>query len=273
MSKKETKKEVETIRFFHKKQTVKLLEANGTRVKLFVEPETISGAPVILGFPNIGITPVLTCTYLVEDLNLPLIGSIETKNIVPKVIISRVGEPCQPIRIFGDKRIIVICSELKVSDQALSELSSAILLFCTSVKTEVLWCIEGKPVEKVDVIEREEMQFITTNEKLSTLLLSKGHKVIQGAVITGVTGAVLSDVATSGVDVDICCMLSPASSFYPDAWSSVMVIRLLNTVYTTWQSDTSKLEANATAVENKVKFLLSKTVKATTSSPVDSYIF
>jgi len=259
MSKKE-EKEPEARPFFHKKTVKETVEHGKVKLFLFSNAD-VEGAPVITGFPNIGITPVLTCNYLVEDLDLPLIGGGNAEEMPCNAVISGNGQPSFSIRIFGDKRLVIICSELKIPDNVISDLSRSLILFGQKIKSQTLWCVEGVPVEEVDKIEREELQFLTTSQEMSKKLKDLGHKTLHDAVVAGVTGAVLSHAACFGGDLDFTCILAPTSSFYPDAWASVIFIRLLNSIYDTWTSDLTKLEKSASELENKVKKLLSNNLR------------
>ena len=254
--------------FFLKKKVVFRMDTEDVSVRLFVDPESVQGAPVIIGFPNIGLTPVLTSNYLVEDLDLPLIGTIAPEDMASTAVVSHKGQPCHAIRIFGDKRLVVICSELKIPDNLINGLSTALVSFCEKIKSEMIWCAEGVPVEKVDKIEREELQYLTTCATLGEKLSSKGHTVLHDAVVAGVTGGIVSEVVDCGTPVNMTCLLAPTSSFYPDAWASVMVIRLLDSMYDTWTSDTTKLEKSASALEKTVKKMMSNNLRRSQNASI-----
>lgn len=256
--------------FFEKKKVAFRLDNESVSIRLFVEPSSIEEAPVVIGFPNIGITPVLTGNYLVEDLDLPLIGTVAPENMASTAVVSRTGQPCHAIRIFGDKRLVVVCSELKIPDNLINDLCRALVEFTQKIKSSMVWCVEGVPVEKVDKIEREELQYITTCSKMATQLQEKGHKVLHDAVVAGVTGGIISEMVDCGAKGDITCLLAPTSSFYPDAWASVMVIRLLDSLYDTWSSDTAKLEKSASSLEETVKDLMSNHMRRSSNNTYSS---
>jgi len=262
MSDSEIKKEEEPpLPFFQKKKVVFRMDSEDVSVRLFVELSTIEKAPVLIGFPNIGLTPVLTSNYLVEELNLPLIGTVAPEDMASTAVVSHKGQPCHAIRMFGDKRLIVICSELKIPDTLINGLSTALVSFCSKINSSMVWCAEGVPVEKVDKIEREELQYLTTCPDIGAKLKEKGNTVLHDAVVAGVTGGILSEVVDCGTPIHLTCLLAPTSSFYPDAWASVMVIRLLDSLYDTWTSDTTRLEKSASALEKTVKKLMSNNLR------------
>jgi len=203
--------------------------------------------------------------YLVEDIDLPLIGSVKASAIPPTAIVSSTGQPCHAIRIFGDQRMVIIASELKIPDGMTQDLVDSIIGVARFIKSSMIYCVEGVPVEKVDSIEREEMQYLTNCPDMASRLIELGHKALHDAVVSGITGGVLSDssaILPDEAGLNVCCLLAPTSSFYPDAWASVMLIKLLNTLSgDSWNSDTSRLEKSAGELESKVKQLLSNNLR------------
>jgi len=269
MSEKSTDSKTEEVPpnpFFQKKKVVHRIDTEEVSIRLFVEPSTIEGAPVLIGFPNIGLTPVLTSNYLVEELDLALIGTIAPEDMASTAVVSHKGQPCHAIRIFGDKRIVIICSELKIPDKLINSLSASLVDFCSQMKTSMIWCAEGVPVEKVDQIEREELQYLTTCSTMGDKLSSSGHTVLHDAVLAGVTGGIVSEVVDCGTPINLTCLLAPTSSFYPDAWASVMVIRVLDSMYETWESDTTRLEKSASKLEKTVKKMMSNNLRRSQGS-------
>jgi len=258
--------------FFRKKKVAFRLDNEAVNVRLFVDIKSIEGAPVLIGFPNIGITPVLTSNYLVESLDLPLIGTITPEDMASTAVVSHNGQPCHAIRIFGDKRIVVICSELKIPDKLINGLAKSIVAFTQAMESHMVWCVEGVPVEgeKSDKINRDEMQYLTSSEEMAKKLQSANHKVLHDAVIAGVSGGVIAEMVDSGGAADATIILAPTSSYYPDAWASVMIIRLLDSLYETWSSDTSKLEASASSLEDTVKEMMSNSLRRSSSNTFSS---
>jgi len=161
--------------------------------------------------------------------------------------------------------MVIIASELKIPDGMTQDLVDAIMGVARFIKSSMLYCVEGVPVEKVDSIEREEMQYLTNCPDMAGRLIELGHKALHDAVVSGITGGILSDSACVFPDepgLNVTCLLAPTSSFYPDAWASVMLIKLLNTLSgDSWNSDTTRLEKSAGELESKVKQLLSNNLR------------
>jgi len=269
-----TKKEEEQqklLPFFRKSEDKFALDGPELKLVLFLEPNEIEGAPMLVGFPNIGITPVLTASYLVKDLDLPLIGSVQPKTSLTRAVVSNEGQPGRAIRVFGDKRLVVICSEFKLKDEFIHEFCKLVAQLSSAINSSMIWCVEGVPVERTDRIEREEMHFLTTSSDMASRLTTGGHKVIHDSLIAGVSGGIISEIVDGGTERDMTILLAPTSSFYPDAWSSVMLIRLLDSLYDTWTSDTEKLENSASSLEETVKKLMASNLRKSSESYSSMY--
>lgn len=231
-------------------------------VVLFEEWTTCKSASILVGFADIGITPIITTSSLVEQLNLPQIGFLKSKTQPPSAII-RSGQPSHSIRIFGNSELIIINSDHKIKKQKIvHSLIDSVIKIAHLFESKMIYSTEGVPVETVERIERKEMQFLTTNAEIGHKIASLGHKVLDNAVVAGISGGLLAECSLlpsqqedGCSSPDFCLILAPTCSLYPDVWSSVMIIQLLNSLLNT-SSDTSNLEASARKLEAKANEII-----------------
>ena len=234
---------------------------NHFEVILFDEWTKCKSASILVGFADIGITPIITTSSLVEQLNLPQIGFLKSKTQPPSAII-RSGQPSHSIRIFGNSELVIINSDHKFKKQKIvHSLIDSVIKLAYLLESKMIYSTEGVPVETVERIERKEMQFLTTNAEMGNKIASLGHKVLDNAVLAGISGGLLAECSLlpsqdgSCSSPDFCLILAPTCSLYPDVWSSVMIIQLLNSLLNT-TSDTSNLEASARKLEAKANELI-----------------
>ena len=162
------------------------------------------------------------------------------------------------IRIFGDHRIIVILADGKIKDDQRSrDLVDAVVKTLPLVESKMIFCAEGTPTETTERMERKELQFLSTDEIIANKLLDLAHKPLQEAVIAGISGGLLVECSTSlpAHEFDICILLAPTCSFYPDIWASVLIIQTISSVLA-FEADTACLERNAKKLEDKATELL-----------------
>jgi predicted ATP-grasp superfamily ATP-dependent carboligase len=95
-------------------------------------PKT-DGAVLVEGFPRSGSIggqiSTGTASFIVQQLNLPLIGDIVSA-FFPSVALVRQGNPLSGIRLFGNERVILVVSDFDLKDPGTeSNVVSAILDF------------------------------------------------------------------------------------------------------------------------------------------------
>lgn len=224
---------------------------------LFSNSTQAVGAPILAGFGDIGITPIITTNSMIDKLELKQIGFIRSSRLPPAAVVSG-GQARHSIRIYGDENLIIIMSDSKFSkDVSASLLVLALVKVARILKSHLILCAEGVPVETTEKIERKEMQFVTTSERLAQKLMEMNHKPLQEAVVAGITGGLLAEctLREDEHDLDICVLLAPTCSLYPDVWASVLIIQLLNELFE-FQTCTKDLEKSAKKLEKKANEII-----------------
>ena len=256
LTNKDTKKPIRKIVPKHKVVSRHDLNENFS-IALFANYEECKGAPIVIGFGDIGITPIITSNTLIEQLDLPYVGILINKKAAPASVVSG-GQAMHPIRIFGNKSLIVIVADSKIEKSELSiQLVNALVLSLPIFESKRIFCCEGAPTETTEKMERKELQFVTTNEEIADHLLAEEHKPLQEAVIAGISGGLLAECTAiyNNYDFDICIFLAPTCSFYPDIWAAVLIIRTLSGLLE-FSTDTTTLENNAKKLEDKANEIL-----------------
>ena len=223
---------------------------------LFTNASAAEKAPVLVGVGDIGITPIITSNSLIEQLDLPYIGALRDLNASPACVISG-GRAMHSVRIYGDQRLIVIVADSKVKDAKHSQhLVDALVKCLARLKSKMIFCAEGSPTETTERMERKELQFVCTEESYVDRLMELNHKPLQEAVIAGISGGILAECTTAlEEDFDVCILLAPTCSFYPDIWASVLIIQTLSELLS-FETNTDTLERNAKKLEDKAKELM-----------------
>ena len=255
-----------------RRKVVKKIEINKHfSVSFYENYEHSMGTPLVVGFADIGITPIMVTGFLLDQLQLPLIGAIKSSSLAPSAVVSH-SQPSFPMRIYGNNRVTVVTSENKISAEKTPKLSNqlvkVVLGIARALKSKSMWCTEGVPTDKVDISRT--IQFLSTDNQIAEKLSELGHSPLNAALISGITGGLLaecSEYEESDDDYipDVSVLLSPTASQYPDALTSVTLLKVLQMFILSGDDsessleacDTSKLEKNAKEIENKVKEIIS----------------
>lgn len=102
---------------------------NGITLREFEGCETVANSVIVCGFASATLTPILTAGFLVEQLGLPLIGVLSSPLFPEKCMIEK-SVPLPGIRIYGNKRLVVIQGEFKMPNpEVTNDLVSLIFEF------------------------------------------------------------------------------------------------------------------------------------------------
>jgi predicted ATP-grasp superfamily ATP-dependent carboligase len=210
----------------------------------------VEGATVLAAQPSQAFTAVLAAQHIIETLSLPLVAVISTPRMVPKCIISD-GIPTSPIRIHGDKRLVVVLSETKSGiDDVSFDLAQLILDFAKRHRAGMMLLVEGLPVAKeseepvirkekdengeetivpeLDITSssKEPAKYLGTDERFLALMEAEELEQVSDGFVVGVTGAILMEILMESTPFG--CLLVPAQSLYPDVASAVRAIKLIS---------------------------------------------
>ena len=116
---------------------------------------------------------ILAANYLVEKLDLPLIGDIVSDDF-PLTVAVVDGVPQHPVRIYGNAELVVITSQLKFEDESAStiarDLVRAMMDFCTRHKAGLLLTMEVLQME----LDQEELDKLgRTREEILMAMASQ----------------------------------------------------------------------------------------------------
>lgn len=119
------------------------------------------GAPVIAGFPSVGITSSIATGYILEHLNLPLVGLITSPDNFPAACLVHDGIPSPPLRIHGDKRLVVIASEIRLppsNGKAVASVVEAVFDFAKRHHCTEIFVLDGLPLESLDQVDLQALK-------------------------------------------------------------------------------------------------------------------
>jgi len=254
------------------------------QLSLFQSIDSLHNAPIVIGFPNLGVTPILVANYLAEQLSLPVIGTITSPLLEASTVLVD-SQPIPPIRIMGDSRVVVVTSEMKIPEAIERSLVEAIIEFSKIIGHSTIFCIEGIPVKNLEETQRAVVSFASTSETMVSKLHSLNHKPLSEAVITGPTGQMilrstlddclidpdlpsrlrdlsLQDPSSEDGDHEedlpnVTALLVNASSLYPDVSSALVAIRILDSLLEgSLNIDLRKIEVKAATIEDKVRCIM-----------------
>lgn len=269
-----------------KRKKISLTKTVGKcHLTLFQSIDSLRNAPIVIGFPNLGVTPILVANYLAEQLSLPVIGAITSPLLEASTVLVD-SQPIPPIHILGDARVVVVTSEMKIPEAIEKSLVEAIIELSKIIGHSTIFCIEGIPHENVESSQRAVVSFASTSETMVSKLHSLNHKPLSEAVITGPTGQMIlrSTMEDASINPDlssglhdlsiqdssdrgdgdaaedlpnVTALLVNASSLYPDVSSALVVLHLLDSLLEgSLNIDLHIIDEKAAIFERKVRSIM-----------------
>ena len=226
-------------------------------IEIFIKhQEDLKGAAVIEGFPSVGLVSTLAANYLVEQLKLPKIGCIISKYL-PVTSIIRDGEPNHPVRIYGDKRLVVFISEFRPPANIVQPIVDGILEWTLQAECGPIISAEGLPMQETAAHPEQINVFgVASTKKGRELLDQKKIKVLDEGIITGISGVLLNEGART--DRDVLCIIADAHESYPDARAAAKIVEAIDSLLPQIELDTKPLYEEAEKMETEIKAALAK---------------
>ncbi len=190
-----------------------------------VEREEIGpGQIVVVGLPDVGLVGVIAAQYLVEKLGLREVAYVRS-DLLPPIAVLHGGLPHSPIRVFGDKGILVIVSETAVPAGAVAPLSRAIVEWCRSKNAKLIISLSGIPVPNRTDIEKPSVFGAASLPEGIDLLKKHDIKVLESGIMVGPYALILRYCAEHGLPA---LVLSAQCFFaYPDPEAAASVLAKL----------------------------------------------
>jgi len=225
-------------------------------VELYIKsPSDLKGASVIEGFPSVGLVSTLAANYLVEQLKLPKIGCISSR-FMPVTSIIRDGSPNHPVRIYGDKRLVVFMSEFRPPAQLVMPIVEEILGWTKAQGCDMIISAEGLPMMEAEKPGDIHVYGVSSSPRGRKLLESKKIEMLNEGIITGISGVLLNEGMKQ--DRDVLCVIADAHQDYPDARSAARIVEAIDSLLPQIELDTKPLYAEAEKMETEIKAALAR---------------
>ena len=218
-------------------------------IKLWKKPKNPT---IIEGFPGFGLVGTITTEYLIDHLDVELIGKVMmTEN--PAVVAIHEDHIVEPLGIFYNKKYnIVIVHAVSASTGIEWKLAEIIQKMAKDLACKEIISLEGvgSSATKVDT---EKVFYFSKDSRIKRGLAKLGLNPLKEGIIMGVTGALLLNVEKT----PMCCIFAETHSDLPDSKAAARIIKILDD-YLGLKIDTVPLMKQAEKFEEKIKGLLKK---------------
>ncbi|MCY3414559.1 MAG: proteasome assembly chaperone family protein [Candidatus Heimdallarchaeota archaeon] len=181
------------------------------------------GSQLVLGFPTVGMVSSILSDFMINQLNLEVVGAVSLEDNEPVTLIQN-GKPVPAIQIFTDKvqksGITIMSSAIPIEGKFIGELSSAIIEWAKKNQISRIITIDGIPAQpRPD--GSQPMYHIGSTDEVLTSLESISTSPLQAGFITGLSGAVI--LKASKDNFPVVGLLVGANQNLPDFSSAIEV--------------------------------------------------
>lgn len=232
---------------------------NKIEMRMIKKIKPKKGAIFIDGLPGIGLVGTIAASYVVQKLNMEMIGYVYSPYFPPIVAIHKF-KPLYPMRLYYSKKdnIFVLLSEFVVPTQLVDEMSNVIFAFSKKNKIGTLISL-GSIIIKG---EQDTVYSIASHENdMKKLVKIPMVELIKEGATTGITAMLL---AKGNIEkLPVISLLAESKEEYIDPGAASMVIKVLNKIIIP-NIDTKTLEKEAEKLEKEMKHVVSKAKTAQT---------
>ncbi|NJE05501.1 proteasome assembly chaperone family protein [Thermococcus sp. M36] len=218
---------------------------NGKPVKL-VLPE-VKNPIFIEGYPGIGLVGHIAANFLARELEMEMIGYVESPFIPPMALILE-GRPNPPLRFYGRDNVIVAVADIYVPPTLVNEIARELVGYLRDMNARKIISMGGIGIGFFK--ENTEVWGVGAREELNRELEEKGVKILQYGSIMGMSGKLLWEASRNGLDAYV--LLGETFGDRPDPRAAANVIEALKKL-TGIEVSTEPLLQEARAIEEQLR--------------------
>lgn len=217
----------------------------------------LSRAVVMISFPTVGNVSSIAANYLVKKLGLERVGAITSKKFVPSAVIEDYV-PIPPVRIYSGQHrcgplkdcetFAVILSEISPPEEVVHDLAEEVVKWCRDKKARYLVTMVGLKVSQDETLQPE-IYGTATKAETREMLEKRGTKLLEKAIIGGMTGALLS----MGEEIDMIALVAQAHENYPEAGAAARLLETVDKVLVKLDISLEPLYEEAEKMEAEIK--------------------
>ncbi len=210
---------------------------------------------MIIGLPDVGLVGLIATSYLISELNLEEIAHMDS-DLLPPVVVLHKGLSHAPLRIYGNKNLIAVISELAVAAPAIYTIMREIVDWGEAKKVKRIVSMGGIPIENRQSIKEPEVFGAASNQELLDTLSKSGLNIMNEGYIVGPQA--LSMRYSANKKMSAIAILAQSFYNYPDPQAAAMVLKELSKISDV-KVDSSKLLEKGEEIRLKARDLMKRT--------------
>lgn len=157
-----------------------------------VEKISLKNPVLIEGFPGIGMVGTISASFIVEKLQMKLVGYIASTHFPPIAAIHDY-KPVSPARIYASEKynLIVLFSEFVIPSEVVYLLSEEIIRWAKAKKARAIYSLAGIAVQE----PQQTIHGIASTPEIADFLKKNGIELVKEGATQGVSGVLIAECA------------------------------------------------------------------------------
>jgi uncharacterized protein len=192
-------------------------------VKIIEKKEIPSGAVMLFGFPDVGLVGVIAASHLISELeNIEEVAYMDSK-LLPPLIVLHEGLPHSPIRIFGNKNILLAVSETAIPADVIYPIMDALIDWGKSKNVKMMISLSGIPIQERQDLKELKVFAAASSPEMLKMLQEKEIEILQEGYMVGPQAIMLQRCANMGLPA--ITLLAQCFLNYPDPEAAAEVLK------------------------------------------------
>ncbi|MAS80351.1 MAG: hypothetical protein CMA28_01850 [Euryarchaeota archaeon] len=248
--------------------------AEGPTIDIGAEVNS-SGALLVSCFPSVGFVSSIVAHFLVERLELELVGGVRHPNL-PPVCLVQDGKPLPPVRFYAGEpicnmdrcdKVVLIASEIQVPSELSLPLSSSLIdwIVRSGVSSTIMIDSFAHGIDSSHSIFDDDegmdsMLGIGSTDSSHDLIKSIGVPLLKHGVVGGMTGVMMGECRRR--EIDALAILAESDGeigqgVIPDARAAARIIGCMDGLLPAVNLDPEPLLKEAQRIEGQIRDMMS----------------
>ncbi len=224
-------------------------------VKIVENKPVPSDAIVIQGLPDVGLVGLIATAHIVSQFNLQEIAYIDS-NLFPPIVVLHNGLPHSPLRIFANKDLIAVISEMPITADTVQPITQALVNWVESKKAKITISIGGIPVPDRQDLKDLKVFGAASNVSVLKMLQEKGVDILKEGYMVGPQALVMRYCAEKNIPA--IALLAQSFNNYPDPEAAAAAIKELTNI-TGKKIDVSQLLEKGEEIRLRARDIMKRT--------------
>ncbi|MGC8895280.1 MAG: proteasome assembly chaperone family protein [Candidatus Bathyarchaeia archaeon] len=227
-----------------------------SEVKIIEKKEIPSGAVMLFGFPDVGLVGVIAASHLISELeNIEEVAYMDSK-LLPPLIVLHEGLPHSPIRIFGNRNILLAVSETAIPADVIYPIMDALIDWGKSKNVKMMISLSGIPIQERQDLKELKVFAAASSPEMLKMLQEKEIEILQEGYMVGPQAIMLQRCANMGLPA--ITLLAQCFLNYPDPEAAAEVLKGLASI-TGIKVDVSKLLEKGEEIRLRARDVMRRT--------------